>query len=518
MVNWDASSSADDEAYESVCRALEAGETMPPDSLQRCLEVFKACRGFDRLTTIADLTSALHSENPTIRRIAIQGLIETGQFGRAIVELQKARTYIREELPKKRRREHARERLQFRTELAEIEGLLGRVYKQRCVNGETAKSRIADAKLSMQYYFEAYDAASDENLWHAINYVAVAQFAKRNFELESPYGDPVSLAREILKMLDYRRSLGAMTVWHYATRGEAQLAIGDRNAALKSYTKFLGSPDIDQFARESARRQLVQLWELPDDDALLQLFARAEANEVPRTNVKAEQARIRRSLESRFKDAKYDQSSPLSPSSPAYPFACGVARIGITSTVGIGTGFFVDAKAISPKLAKRISPYRLLITCAHVCPKAVKTARIALVFFGGAKTEAEAAIVNTAEMIWSSPIEDLDATLLVVKEGPYGAKPPAIAKLKVRKGDHAYVLGHPIGGALQLGVEKPEIQKISATEFFYETATDKGCSGGPVFNQDWQLIGVHRRGDDSVQMNGARRFDVIMERLRKEKW
>ncbi|HEV7239497.1 MAG TPA: serine protease [Thermoanaerobaculia bacterium] len=500
---------AEARAIVAIQDRIREGENMPPDMCCRGFALLRSNKRFSRLVEFGDL-GGFESDAPLARKLAIQGLIETAQFDRAIRELEKTSAHIDRllaEVQAEGSLAQAEIRLQLRPERAEVRGLLGRVYTQRCVDGaKLGRSQAAcakDALASADHYYKAYREAPIENLWHGINYVAIARYARKNLQVQFPEASPEEVATGILRDLAYLESLDRMAIWDYATRGEAALALGNVAQAKQSYQLYLSHPKMNQFMRASSRRQLVELWQLPETHELVQLFDHAGVPE--RRPVIATQVRPQaRFLDSRYADVKNHPKARM--------WARTVARLGSTLFVGDGTGFLFDGAAISKKLEGK----PLLLTCAHVCPDAVPADRIRTMFFGPGQDDERHVIVEYAELLWTSP--DLDASLLLLGAAPYGLKLAPVAKKAVKVGDIAIIIGHPMGGAKLASLENNEVREIEDTRLYYLSATDPGSSGSPVFNAAWQLIGIHRAGIDEKKLNQGSRMDLIVTALREHKW
>lgn len=500
---------AEQSAIAAIQERIREGEPMPTADCCRGFAILRSKRRFERLVEFGDL-GGFESESPLARKLAIQGLIETNQFDRAIRELEKTSAYIDSilsDIPAEDSLANAEIRLQLRPERAEVQGLLGRVHKQRCVDGEklnrSEMSRAKDARAAAGHYFEAYRDAPIENLWHGINYVAVAQYSRKKLNVDPPWAEPSEIATNILRDLAYLESLERMTVWDYATRGEAALALGNIAQAKQSYQLYLAHPATSDFMRSSSRRQLVELWELPESHELVQLFDHAGTAERPTAVLP--QAR----LQARFDDPRY---AGVKKHPKARMSARAVARLGSTLYVGDGTGFLFDGAAISKKLEGK----PLLMTCAHVCPDAVPVERLRTIFFGPGQQDDRHIIVEYAELLWTSA--ELDASLLLLGAAPYGLVLAPLAKKAVRIGDSATIIGHPLGGAKLVSLEQNEVKEITDTRLYYLSATDPGSSGSPVFNAQWQLTGMHRAGIDEKKLNQGSRMDRIVAALRAWKW
>jgi V8-like Glu-specific endopeptidase len=66
-------------------------------------------------------------------------------------------------------------------------------------------------------------------------------------------------------------------------------------------------------------------------------------------------------------------------------------------------------------------------------------------------------------------------------------------------GDHVTIIQHPNGGLKQIGLTANEVVNIFEDRLHYMTDTLPGSSGSPVFNDDWQVIAIHRAGGNLVK-------------------
>ena len=54
------------------------------------------------------------------------------------------------------------------------------------------------------------------------------------------------------------------------------------------------------------------------------------------------------------------------------------------------------------------------------------------------------------------------------------------------------IIQHPGGRSKRYAIRNNLLQAVSATELRYFTDTEGGSSGSPVFNDQWQVVGLHR--------------------------
>ncbi|MFN7819264.1 MAG: trypsin-like peptidase domain-containing protein [Cyanobacteriota bacterium] len=168
-----------------------------------------------------------------------------------------------------------------------------------------------------------------------------------------------------------------------------------------------------------------------------------------------------------------------------------VARLHIRGergeAIGYGTGFLV-------------SP-RLLLTNQHVLPTAGHAKR-SLVEFN--YQESASGEMQDSEVFALAPSQlflcdaELDYALVAVAAEPglaaYGWL-PLIADLgKLLVGETVNIIQHPNGEPKQLAIRNNKV--VDELEHFlhYQTDTDPGSSGSPVFNDQWEVVALHRSG------------------------
>jgi Trypsin-like peptidase domain len=113
-----------------------------------------------------------------------------------------------------------------------------------------------------------------------------------------------------------------------------------------------------------------------------------------------------------------------------------------------------------------------------------------------------------AQILWSSPPERHDASLLRLATPVTGIAPLALAAALPAIDDTArvYIVGHPGGRDLAfsfqdnelLDHEGPPLGKLQipgVCRLHYRAPTEGGSSGSPVFNSRlWQVIALHHKG------------------------
>ena len=173
-----------------------------------------------------------------------------------------------------------------------------------------------------------------------------------------------------------------------------------------------------------------------------------------------------------------------------------VARIevrnGESELVGYGTGFMV-------------SP-RLLLTNHHVLPSADDAAQSWLHFRYeydalGRLLEPCVFALDPSTLFFTDP--DLDATVVAVApETPdrrqrvsrFGWLRLSASADTIVPGEWLTMVHHPDGRPKQVAIRQNLLISRADGDLWYATETAPASSGAPVFNDSWQVVGVHRLG------------------------
>jgi len=165
---------------------------------------------------------------------------------------------------------------------------------------------------------------------------------------------------------------------------------------------------------------------------------------------------------------------------------------------GYGTGFLV-------------SP-RLILTNNHVLPL-IEEARTALAEFNyendmtGTIKKSLGYELDPSALFITDP--QLDYTLVAVKER---ADFPMLHSLgwntlieeegKVIIGEYVNIIQHPSGEPKQLALRENRLVDLLDNFLHYHTDTAPGSSGSPIFNDQWEVVGIHHSGVPKTDEQG----------------
>ncbi|MBE7170337.1 MAG: trypsin-like peptidase domain-containing protein [Williamsia sp.] len=501
------------EAVVSLCEELRqwlysSNDLFPLKEAESILQHLRNKRHFRQMQLTADALIQTGRGSLKIRRQYAQCLIEQETFTAAEAILKG----LLAELTGTTDRRLLQER-------GEATGLLVRVYKQIYLKADqrnihTDRFIFEGIKLALDIYNEN----SSINLWQGVNAVALLCRAKRDALDVSMYDDPALIAGNILQVIEDMNEDKKAGVWEYAQAVEACIAMGLDQDAFNWLERYInarnadGTPAADAFEVGSMLRQFREVWKLEEQGefgrqviTLLQsaLLSRAggevsiNLEDKPQQNQPAPHA-----LEKVFGAESFETYSWYLQGADR---CLSVARIGRDKTKGLGTGFLMRGAALHPSLAADI----LLLTNAHVLSddptiNALRKEEACVVMEALDKEESFA----LAEIIFSSPPSQLDITVARFKPAdavrlqlltrslqPY---PVATVLPFVSDTQRIYIIGHPSGGTLSMSLQDNLLLDHQAPLIHYRTPTVGGSSGSPVFNRQWELIGVHHKGSSTM--------------------
>jgi hypothetical protein len=93
-----------------------------------------------------------------------------------------------------------------------------------------------------------------------------------------------------------------------------------------------------------------------------------------------------------------------------------------------------------------------------------------------------------------------------------GAEPP-------HPDDYVFIIQHPDGGPKMIGLSHNLVRYVDEEVLQYWTDTQAGSSGSPVFNDRWEVVGLHHRwveapeGEGVSYRNQGRRIERVREGL-----
>lgn len=501
-----------------------------PGLIKEVLLCLRRVRRYDDMKAVVQACDRADLKRPLFMRLHAQALIELGDAAAAEPMLKQAEDLAR--------------RMKDDTERGEIFGLLGRIQKDRFValaHGRDKRARQNALTQAINFYREGERISNiDSDFYHAVNWMALAH-AGRAAGLR--VGDAGKITRIARRILDYVDSRYPNTQpWDAANAAEASLALGHHAEAEKWLDRYVMVAHGDSFALNSTLRQVTTLWGIGPDHKhaaivqALQLAALGTTNAATRVNPTAARQLMNRPLPPQRLEALFSGEAGMAVERAykALGLSRFVGKVLYGQETALGTGFLVrasdllpggpDADAAKSAVLKKagVEGKWLFLTNAHVISTTGEANAIppeeALVEFQMADPARK---YRVKRLLWSSPINEHDCTVLELSEYPAfadDAAPALAANLPRRAADGAdtetksararvLVLGHPQGRKLEItfdnnllidhdGPDPGGAFSAKPVRVHYRAPTEGGSSGSPVFNaQTLELLAIHHMGN-----------------------
>lgn len=506
-------------AAQLLADALPHAGAPSTDEIRLACRILNKRRHFGDTRMLADAWVATRGFDPTIVKHFAQALINLSALDRAGRMLEDGLPLLR-----------ADGSAQAALEIPEYEGLLGRVAKQRFV---ATGSRDALSEAIDRYRLR-YEGDPDEPFWHGINVVALRAWQERNGGPAGPGAPVPAIAEKILDRVSREYRSNARDPWLCATASEACLALDECDQAEFWLYRFLHHPYVEPFDIESYDRQLREIWQgdvsssrtCPDRLAII-LSRHLQSTQsqwvVSSAAVKELAAKAAAGDPGLEKNFSGEGTFSLDMIKRMLDCCASIGCVSHKSGARLGTGFLIDASWVNA--AWGAGP--VFVTNAHVISdtdeKAIPSAK-ALVSFEVESASADApTFYPVQEVLFTSPPgevgrsgpvgEFLDVTIVRLKNLPTTCNPlrPAPALPLITPRTRAYVVGHPLGGGLQISLHDSALLDYDDLErlLHYRTPSDPGSSGSPVFNEKWEVIALHHAGSATTpRLHGAGTYEA----------
>jgi V8-like Glu-specific endopeptidase len=102
--------------------------------------------------------------------------------------------------------------------------------------------------------------------------------------------------------------------------------------------------------------------------------------------------------------------------------------------------------------------------------------------------------------------EELDYTVVTLKEVPDFGKPLIFKSKLMRRDDRVAIIQHPGGHLKKISIQNNFVAYADNQVLQYTTSTEPGSSGSPVFDDDFQVVGIHHSGGMLPEPNTQQRY------------
>ena len=467
------------------------------EDASQLVEKLRNAREYDPMNRLAEAVSRIDPKNAKNRRLYAQSLIETGKATVAIDVLQT----LTRRLPK----DHP--------EFIEATGLVGRAHKQIFFDARDKTS--AGARQALKQAIAAYRKPFEDNpanTWHGVNLVALLANSRRLGVRIAPDLNPVEIATQLVKSLEATPA-EKRDEWFLPTLAEAYLGLDDWDAVERHVRAYAQGSDAKAFLVASTLRQFTKIWNLEEQErgrGLVNIL-RARLMQLSGGELQLESADVQRLRQEQPSPAQLEAVLGENGAQTYQWWKTGLTRalsvVSIRRRLGsrIGTGFLVRAADLGIAPGEEL----VILTNFHVVNEngvspGIRAEEAEIVF-----EAVDAAPTYVVEkLLWSSPPEQCDASVLRLTKPVSGVEPLPVAKSLPVLGEPAqvYVIGHPGGRDLAFSFQDNELldhegppsgrpQIPDVCRVHYRAPTEGGSSGSPVFNSFlWEVIALHHKG------------------------
>lgn len=500
--------------------------TVRIDDPRHCKAAFDALRRprlFDEMLELAETLLATDHQHAVIRHQQAQALIDSGLPASSFDVLAKL---------------SGQSGLSARDK-SEALGLIGRAHKQIYIDqrrrGVPAKMVEQEIVRAIDHYSQALEKYAGDDCWPDINIVALLALAERDRLLPTGDTSRPTIAEQIIERLaPTADESGKNNPWIFATLGEAHIALGRWEEAQHWFDQYATAADVDAFALAGTARQLKELWgaghgSRPVDQILSTIERRAmllpngriELTSQDVSNIKVGDAALDEDDALQTESViGADERMKLSWLKKGIRRSDSIVRIrDAYRDVPVGTGFFVDGLDFDSVDHARAH----VLTNEHVV-SGIQLRDIEIIV-----EDDEDRPYRCERIAWSSPKQELDAALLVLRAEKRTATPLVLCcdddRVRNRLDEYGdgprprcIVIGFPEEGEAKISLSRTELtglgfkhrDKTDHIFLRYQTATEPGNSGSPVFDEAWQVIGLHRAGmKEGRAANGKAVFEPV---------
>jgi len=472
----------------------------------RCLvERLRNAREYALMARVAEAVSRIDPSDAKNRRLYAQALIETGSATAAIDVLQA----LTGRLPA------------TDAEQAEATGLIGRAYKQ--IFFDARDKTTQGARHALQEAISAYRKPYEDDprkTWHGVNLLSLLANSRRlGIQVEGL--DPADLAGRLVTTLEATPA-DQRSEWFLPTLAEAYLGLDDWDAVQRNVHAYAAVPDAQAFLIASTLRQFTQIWNLEELErgrGLVNIL-RARLMQLSGGELRVAPADVQRLSQEQPSAGQLEAVLGAHGAQTFRWWKTGMARalsvVSIRRRLGnrIGSGFLVRAADLGIAGEELVILTNFHVVNANGASPGIKPQEAEIVFEG-----IDAAPTYTVDkLLWSSPPEQCDASVLRLTKPVTGIEPlPIASSLPELDGSaQVYVIGYPGGRELAISFQDNELldhegpphapQIPGVCRVHYRAPTEGGSSGSPVFDATaWEVIALHHKGGKlgMPRLNGA---------------
>jgi Trypsin-like peptidase domain len=476
-----------EEALANLFQSLTMGLKLDEKEVRRTLDTLRKKRLFFQMQRVCEVCFKYDFAFPVVLRQMAQALIDQGSPHSAPFYLSQIDLSL----------------LQETAEWKESKGLMGRTYKQCYVDLGEKNLRAEQYLLSALEQYRSVYLKDKSEFWHGINYVACTARGHRDKLADKAFSlDWKKPAAEIFESLTKNVEGSNMNAWTLATCLEACVAMDKLEDAKLWLQRYVNCTDssADVFEFTSTYRQLVEVWQLDQNPTYIEVL-----NSLRKAILERPTGKVA------FRRHDFQRDSGMILIDSLEKAAQGLVRVERKDGTPVGSGFLVAGISISDKWKNHPVVF---ITAEHVLGGQSSVLELEDAFLNFFSGEGRG---RPLERLWSS--SDLDVAIFSLSDPQLPCTLPICNVLKhllelIPNKSRIFILGHPLGGSLQINCSNNHFVGCSSTYIRYKTQTWPGSSGSPILDENWRVIGVHTEASIGEDTNQGVNFPAIVEAVR----
>ena len=399
--------------------ALRSGEGIFPEQAARdFLVAMRRARHSDLIERIASAVLGSGIERPFMQIALARAQVDRGEMTAALSVLQSLLPSLKTATP----------------DQIDARLLIGRICMDLYLDSKepSAASSVRNLERAINEFYDVYRFDPSEHVWAGCNVFALLRRAESDGVRLEAAPDAGQIAQDVLAAVSAPHAREAMAPWRAATAIEACLALDRREDAVHWADSMLSKVGVASFVSAAVERQLVRMWRLSiDKEPGATLLAALRGAALADRSLLSPVPWDPNSADS---GNQPDLLGLLQPSINALRSTTGAQRNSPRRWCGPWALEALGQRASSSPAPRSIPGWvggNVLMTATHVFGASPPTDAADLadwrIEFVGAKTGPKSPVTGIRELLFCSPMDQLDVVVMRLEEFGLDLEPLEVA-------------------------------------------------------------------------------------------